>query len=227
MPFAPLSFLRGPFPPRTITKHQNPTLLHDTLGRSFHLEFYRHPDIGGKGAFFNKQAYPPHNSQLDSELTLYYPPAHYHLLSDEHFIVSAGAGTWYLWDRSVHLSKGDEIVIPARTWHRFEGDASLDQPLTIDVKYDKAYAAMEERFFRNTLSYIGDCSKAGVTPSVFQLMVFFVHNMMPPGIRTPGPEFLNLLLNTAFMFVVGGVGEFLLGYQASYPEYYDESEKSM
>ncbi|KAH8811237.1 hypothetical protein F5884DRAFT_268214 [Xylogone sp. PMI_703] len=226
MAFAPLSFLRSHGPPRGITKHQNPCLHPDTLGRLFHLEFYHVSVADSQTFFFNKQAYPPHNIKTLNQTTLYHPPAHYHLLSDEYFTVTTGAGTWYLWDKAVRLNKGEKITIPARTWHRFEGDPSLDDPLTIEVRYDPSYAAMEERFFRNVISYLADCHKFGVSPNVFQMMVFFMHNMMPPGIRTPGPEWLNLLLNTTFMFVIGGIGEFLLGYRASYPEYYDENVKA-
>ena len=224
MPLAPLGFLRGRGPTRTKSANLNPVKLSDTAHRSFHLEFC-HLETKDIRSFFNKQAYPTHDHECHSEATAWHPPPHYHLLQDEHFTVVAGGGTWHLWDRSVHLSKGDVIVVPARAWHWFEGDPSVEEPLEIAVSYQADYEAMEERFFRNTFGYLADCRDQGIPPSVFQLMVFFMHNFMPPGIKTPGPEWLNLLFNTFFMLVVGSIGQFLLGYHASYPEYYGCREK--
>lgn len=224
MPFAPLSFLRGRSPPRTNISSQDRCKLKDTLDRDFYLGFYHQKTTSGT-AFFNTQAFPPHDSKHEKEITLFHPPAHYHLFQAEYFTVVAGGGTWYLWNKTFHLSKGDELVIPARAWHTFDGDSSLEEPLIIAVKYDKGYSAMEERFFRNTLGYLSDCHKAGASPSVFQLIVFFMHNQMAPGMKTPGPEWLNLWLNIVFMYVMGGIGEYVLGYSVSYPEYYKADKK--
>ncbi|KAK2596611.1 hypothetical protein QQS21_006287 [Conoideocrella luteorostrata] len=220
MSFAPLSFLRGRQSIRTSNWHNNPALILDTGNRTFGLEFtYR------DGAFYNYQKYPAHDNKLHPDQTLYHPPAHYHLFSDEHFYIASGAGTWYLWDKKVHLSKGDSIVIPPRTWHWFEGDASTQDPLVIHVKYDKGKAAMEERFFRNTLGYLADCHRDRSSPSVFQMMVFFLGMEMAPGIKMIRSERLNLVLNTLFMYVFGGLG-LLMGYRFSYKEYYQPSKKT-
>ncbi|KAK7225358.1 hypothetical protein V2G26_013361 [Clonostachys chloroleuca] len=205
MPFAPLFFLRG----RTSR----------LCARSFYVEFY-HLETEGMRAFFNKQTYPTQDNKRHSEETVWHPPPHYHLLQDEYFTIVAGGGTWHLWNKSVHLTKGDEIVVPARAWHWFESDPSVDEPLEIAVNYEAGYEAMEERFFRNTFGYVADCHEQGISPSIVQLMVFFMYNTMPPGIKTPGPEWLNMWFNTVFMYVVGSAGQFLLGYRASYPEYY-------
>lgn len=214
MPFTPLYFLRGQQPTRTSNWAKNPVFLHDTLKRSFGLEFY----YDGQD-FYNSQKYPPHDNQRHNEPTLYHPPPHYHLFSDEYFYITSGAGTWHLWNKSIQLSKGDSICVPTRTWHWFEGDASSEEPLTIAVKYDKGQAAMEERFFRNTLGYLADCRREGLGPSVFQLMIFFMYDEMTPGLRIVPFELLNLLLNALLMYILGGVG-LLMGYRVSYPEYY-------
>jgi mannose-6-phosphate isomerase-like protein (cupin superfamily) len=224
MSFAPLFFLRGRSPTRTKIAGQNPVKLSDTAQRSFQLGFYHH-ETAGVRAFFNRQAFPAHDSERHSEGTVWHPPPHYHLLQDEHFTIVSGGGTWHLWNKSVHLTKGDVIVVPARAWHWFESDPSVEEPLEISVKYDAGYESMEERFFRNTFGYMADCREQGISPSVFQLMVFFMHNLMPPGIKSPGPEWLNLLFNTVFMYVVGSIGQLLLGYRESYPEYYGGDEK--
>lgn len=235
MPFAPLAFLRGAHPPRTVIKREPRCNLEDSLGRTFKLEFYHDspPDSKEASSFFNRQCFPAHDEQRHGKTTtIFHPPGHFHLLSDEYFYITAGSGTWHLWGgQKVHVKKGEQIMVPRRSWHCFEGDASADDPLTIEVRYEAGYAAMEERFFRNTLGYMADCHKAGIGPSVFQLMVFFMHNLMPPGIvwvpggKGKGMEMLNLVLNTVFMFVVGVVGEFLMGYRVSYPEYYEEKGK--
>ena len=223
MSFAPLAFLHSRGPPRTTTKHQNPCVLEDSQDRSFLIEFYTPKP---PGAFFSKQVFPRKNDRRDGELSLFNPPAHYHLLQDEYFKVESGAGIWYLWGgKTVHLKKGDEIVVPALKWHRFEGAADSEEPFTVLYRYDREYAEMEERFFRNTFSYMEDCRKAGMEPSIFQMMVFCMHNWMPLALPVPGPEWFSLVVNTILMVVVGCVGEFLLGYKASYPEYYSENAK--
>ena len=125
----------------------------------------------------------------------------------------------------MRLEKGDSLMIPARKWHRFESAPDVDEPLVILYRYDKEYPVMEEVFFRNVFTYFDDCRKAGVDPSVFQLLVWCRHCWMPMGLPIPGPEWFNLLGNTVLMFVFGFIGEFLLGYKATYPEYYDEKAK--
>jgi len=86
---------------------------------------------------------------------------------------------------------------------------------------------MEERFFRNVLMYFGDCQKHGIKPSVIQLMVFSMHNWMPVSLGIGFSEKLDLAVSLIFMVVTGLVGEWLLGYRASYEEYYDDRTKEM
>lgn len=223
--FAPLAFLRSRSPPRTTNKHQNPCILADSHDRSFSIEFYTPTP---PGAFFSKQVFPPNNSdRRDGGPSLFNPPAHYHLLQDELFKVESGAGIWRLWGgRTVRLEKGDETVVPALRWHCFESAPESDEPLKVLYRYEREYAEMEECFFRNTFSYMADCRKAGMQPSIFQMTVFCMHNWMPLAVQVPGPEWLNLVVSTIIMLVVGFVGEFLLGYKASYPEYYSGNAKT-
>ncbi|KAG7104850.1 oxidoreductase virH like protein [Verticillium longisporum] len=219
----PLAFLRGGDIPRHRTSEQNPVVLQDTHQRLFSISF-RTPSPSD--ATFSTQIFPQKESQHDFESSFYRPPPHYHLLQDEHFRVDSGEGTWYLWGgKTVQLKKGDRIVVPARRWHTFDVAPDSKEPLAVSYYYDKEYVEMEETFFRNVLSYFADCRRAGVSPSIFQIMVFAMHNWMPIALPVPGPECFNLLLNTILMVSIGCVGQFLLGYKASYPEYEDEEQK--
>ncbi|KAF4967702.1 hypothetical protein FSARC_4762 [Fusarium sarcochroum] len=217
MSFQPLFFLRGSQPTRTSNWNKNSTVLPDTLGRSFSLSF----TSDEQNIFYNTQAFPAHDKEKHSEPTLYHPPPHYHLWTDEYFHVTSGSGTWHFWDKSVHLSKGDDLRVPRWAWHWFEGDPSSDDPLITRVRYNKGNAAMEERFFRNTLSYLGDCHREGVQFGVCQLMIFFLYAEIAPGLRIVRFERLNMILNVLIMYILAGIG-LLMGYQASYEEYYLE-----
>ncbi|CEJ92759.1 hypothetical protein VHEMI08390 [[Torrubiella] hemipterigena] len=211
--FAPLFFLRGNGPIKSKTADANPVPLQDTAGRPFLLRFFTKD-----GFFFNEQKWTPIDRSRALEPSSYNPPAHYHINSDEHFYITSGAGTWQLWDRKVYLKKGDHILVPRGKWHRFDEDQTLDEPLAIEVRYDKEQAAMEEAFFRNTLTYISDCLDQNKSPSILQLMIFFIHVEMAPGLRIVPFETLNLWLNMALMYTLGGLG-YLVGYKSSYAEY--------
>lgn len=218
--FAPLFFLRGKGPKRSVNWNANPVGLHDVDDRAFQLKFMQDKD-----GFYNDQIWSPQDLSIHKTKSQYDPPPHYHLYADEHFYISAGSGVWHLWDRDVQLKKGDHFVLPPREWHWFESDPSTEEPLIIHVKYDEGKAAMEERFFRNTLSYVSDCLRDKVSPSIFQLMVFFIGMEMAPGLRIVPWEKVNLALNVLFMYAIGGIG-WLMGYRYSYDEYYRPRAKS-
>lgn len=219
---APLAFLRGRSPPSTRTAHQNLIPMEDTHKRPFEIEFH----IPTPAGTVTKQVFPLKHVGASIEPSFYRPPAHYHIWQDEHFTVMSGEGTWYLWGgKTVHLKTGDEIVVPAWKWHTFDITPESKEPLAVAYRYNKEYSEMEERFFRNMLSYFGDCQRAGTKPSVFQIMVFSMHNWMPIALSVPGPEWLDLVVSVVFLLVVGFIGEFLPGYKASYPEYYAEEKK--
>ena len=198
---APLAFLRGRGPPRTTTHHQNPCAFEDSQDRSFLIEYYKPtPEF----PFSFKQVFPPREDGK----------------------VDAGRAIWYLWGgKTAHLKKGDEISVPMWKWHWFEADPDSEEPFSVLYRYDKEYTSMEERFFRNQLSYLSDCRRAGISQSMFQVMVFCMHNWMVLEIISIGPDWFRFVPNTMLMVVLGSIGEFLLGYQASYPEYYSENEK--
>lgn len=211
--FAPLFFLRGKGPVKSNTANTNPVPLHDTAGRPFLLRFFTRD-----GFFFNEHRWGLIDRNRPLEASLFNPPAHYHINSDEHFYITSGGGTWQLWGRDIYLKKGDHILVPKGKWHRFDEDQTLDEPLVIEVRYEKEQAAMEETFFRNTLTYIHDCVEQNKSPSILQLMIFFIHVEMTPGLRIVPFETLNMWLNLVLMYTLGGFG-YLVGYKASYKEY--------
>ncbi|KAJ2979056.1 hypothetical protein NQ176_g3476 [Zarea fungicola] len=220
MAITPLFFLKGKGPSRRSNWNQATLAVPDSLNRTFEIRFEWR-----RGLFVNIQSYPPHDEKQHDKETLYHPPPHYHIFADEYFHVSHGAGTWHLWDRDVRLETGDEIIIPARTWHWFEGDHSTDDPLSIEVYYDKGQAEMEERFFRNVLNYLADCNRESIEPSIFQLLIFFYYFEMAPGLRFTRWESLNFALNLCIMSF-GTVVGILMGYQKSYTEYYQSQKKA-
>lgn len=81
----------------------------------------------------------------------------------------------------------------------------------------------EQRFFRNFFGYLDDCKQAKLEPSLFQLLVFLESADTPLAIPAP-TEFLGKVLSRVFMFVVAGVGKWVLGYKDCYPEYYEDGK---
>lgn len=78
---------------------------------------------------------------------------------------------------------------------------------------------MTERFFRNVYSYLDDCDTQEVAPSLPQLVLFLHAGEV--SLAFPGPRWIANPISYVFGLVVGvGVGEYLLGYKRSYPEYY-------
>ncbi|XWW95597.1 hypothetical protein V2A60_003562 [Cordyceps javanica] len=219
MVLAPLSFLRAQQPSRSSSWDQAILTLPDTVDRTFTVNFEWR-----RGLYFSVHSFPIHDPQHHQQETLYYPPPHYHLFADEYFRVSRGAGTWHLWNRDVHLKTGDKIKIPARAWHWFEGDQSLENPLAVEVYFDKGQPEIEERFFRNILGYLADCHRESLEPSICQLLMFFYHFDMVPGLRFSRWETLNLAINVALMYIATVMGV-LMGYKGSYDEYYQVQKK--
>lgn len=109
-------------------------------------------------------------------------------------------------------------------YHRFE-NASKTEPLVVDIGLDPSRRTAEERFFRNFMGYLDDCRKAGRKPSGLQLLRYLYGVDGPIALPVPGPEALGRAISWLFMVVLGVVvGEWVLGYKASYVEYYNEKE---
>lgn len=73
--------------------------------------------------------------------------------------------------------------------------------------------------------YIEDCGKTGVQPSFFQIMRFLWDVQGPMAIPVPYlPASVGIAVSKYFCWFNGAViGGWLLGYKASYDEYYSET----
>lgn len=203
------------FVPRTNVASQNPILFENGRGAQ---GFY---DPSNK--YFGWEVIPHDNTWTDGSSSFMAPISHYHLLQEEKFHVESGSGYWFLQGKKIRLNAGDDITIPRFRAHRFESIPNERQePLVILYRYDSQRWEMEERFFRNTLTYMYDCKKHGVEPSLLQLCIFLADCWMPGEIIPfPGGDYVRCAVNTLFMWVMAAIGIFVFGYQRNYIEYYD------
>ena len=73
--------------------------------------------------------------------------------------------------------------------------------------------------FRNIYQYLDDCYIQGKSPALPQLLLQ-LHNA-EISMAFPGPQWLAHPLSYVFGLVIGvWIGNYILGYKASYPEYY-------
>jgi hypothetical protein len=95
----------------------------------------------------------------------------------------------------------------------------------VDAKTAEEELGGNERFFRNLYCYLDDCESQKVAPSLPQL-ILFLHSA-EVSLAFPGPGWIARPLSYAFGVVVGKcIGEYVLGYKTSYPEYYDPAMMS-
>lgn len=208
-------------PPCSPTKvsHLNP-IFYDN-GRAVNA-IYKRGD-----AYFGSQTVPPNNAWSDGSRSFMAPISHFHLLQSETFYVKSGRGIWYLGDQVMHLHEGETIVIPPWRRHRFENEPGGTEPLVIEYRYDAQRFAMEERFFRNGLTYMDDCRKAGRPPSFLQLCVFCALAWMAPDVvqvplvKGVWGEYLSCVVNCLILWGCAAVGRVWFGYRGTYEVYYD------
>jgi mannose-6-phosphate isomerase-like protein (cupin superfamily) len=207
--------------PRTKVAYDNPIYYGDNNeGVS---EFYT---PGNK--YFGRQVIPWDNKFSDGTPSFMAPVSHYHLLQVEKFYVASGSGIWFLAGEKIVLKAGNDLDIPPCLPHRFESipNEKTKEPLVILYRYEAQRFEMEEKFFRNTLTYLDDCRRAKVGPSLPQLCIFLSHCWMP-GEFIPAPfdgrigGYISCIINTLFMWTLSLIGQWVYGYRASYSEYYD------
>jgi len=204
-----LSFLRTSVP-RTNTASQNPVYYED--GRS--SQRFHNPSA----AYMVTHTIPPTTAETGP--SMFNPPTHFHMYQVEEFRVGSGQAQFWLEGVEHDRSANEIIQIPIGTFHRFKNSSS-SEPLIIDFRLDEQVWAMEESFFRNFFGYLDDCRKAKQEPSIFQLLRFLYSVNGPLAVPCPGPKWIGRQVSWLLAFVAGVVvGEWLLGYQASYPEYY-------
>ncbi|CAK7217054.1 hypothetical protein SCUCBS95973_003021 [Sporothrix curviconia] len=156
------------------------------------------------------------------------PPLHYHIDQTESFRILLGECHLFNTTADVPwktLSAKDPdglktASIPNTIYHTLQ-NASTSEHLILDVKLSPEDAEGEQMFFRNFFGYLDDCRIAGQPPSFFQLMVFLKAADTPLGLPMP-TQWLRVVVSRVFMNVMGWWGEWVLGYEKTYEEYYTE-----
>ncbi len=84
-----------------------------------------------------------------------------------------------------------------------------------------------EKFFRNLFGYLDDCQKANIKPDIFQILLILHDNQT--SLTVPKiPAKIRKFFGKWVLGYIGGkiIGEKILGYRSSYPEYYVERKSS-
>lgn len=143
------------------------------------------------------------------------------------------------------------VHIPATARHTFKVDDTHEGPCTVEIStkvspyaspgspeatgasaqlYVRAHACSDKMVlklrssFRNIYTYLDDCYIQGVSPSLPQLLLMLDNAEM--SLAFPwGPDWLMRGVSYSMGVVVGRwFGGYVLGYKASYPEYWSEPE---
>jgi mannose-6-phosphate isomerase-like protein (cupin superfamily) len=207
-----LSFLRTTTP-RTPTASQNPIFYED--GRaSQHFHSPSEP-------YMVTDTIPA--TTLAHGRSFFNPPPHFHMYQTEEFHVVSGTARFFLNGSSHDYNAGEIIHIPIGAYHCFENASTTGEDLVIEFRLDVQDWVMEERFFRNFFGYLDDVRKAGQQPSIHQLFRFLYSVNGPLAVPVPSAKsnWISRLVSWLVMVVAGVlIGEWMLGYKGTYPEYY-------
>ncbi|KAI3324039.1 hypothetical protein HD806DRAFT_58928 [Xylariaceae sp. AK1471] len=159
---------------------------------------------------------------MDSSITragLSGPPLHVHLFQDEYFTVEKGV-LGVVTDSKTHaLTKADgTLKIKAGTRHRFWFHESSTEDVVFRGWIDSQDKdqGLDRDVLRNYQGYIVDCRKNNLEPSFFQLALIMYDAST---ILTP-PFWMPLALLTGLNHMLARwMGQYLLGYKSTYPEY--------
>ncbi|KAK0842655.1 hypothetical protein LTR91_025169 [Friedmanniomyces endolithicus] len=164
------------------------------------------------------------------------PPLHWHWYQEEFFHVTEGRYIFTLEGKDMVVSASDlmPIKITPRARHTFKADETHEGPCSIEISTaisprspagDPEGEGMNEKFFRNIYQYLDDCWVQGQAPRLPQLLLIL--HSAEVSLALPGPAWLALPISYAMGVVIGlWWGGYVLGYRASYPEYYDGSRES-
>lgn len=213
------SFLRATSPPRSNSASKNPIIYEGGLSSvTFHKP----------GADFI-MTHRIHPTTPENGVSIIEPPFHYHIHQTEYFKVQSGTANLYRGlDARPFITLSDApggqrtASIQAGRYHRFE-NASKTEDLVIDIQLTPETYENEQRFFRNFFGYLWDCKMAKKEPSLFQLMAMLHSADTPLALPLPS-EWLGRIFSRVFLVLVAGWGRWGLGYQDSYPEYYEEGK---
>ncbi|KEF63717.1 uncharacterized protein A1O9_01695 [Exophiala aquamarina CBS 119918] len=213
------ALLRPPLPARTERANQNPILYEN--GRSS-LEFR---DAGAEYTLRN--VHPP--MAKGEAPSIMVPPHHYHINQSEHFRIVSGSVNIFKgldprpWKVLSHKDGYEKTAMIAKKfYHRIE-NASPTESLVLDVHLAPEDYENEQRFFRNFFGYLDDCKTAQVAPSLFQLLVF-LHSADTPLALPISESWLGIIASRIFLIGMAFWGRWILGYQTTYAEYYQEKK---
>ncbi|KAM0751858.1 hypothetical protein T439DRAFT_325048 [Meredithblackwellia eburnea MCA 4105] len=148
------------------------------------------------------------------------PPLHIHLGQDEYFKVITGKFVATMGGKPITLTSADgEYKAVKGQAHRFWSDEREGNMLVRMRVSPEDKKGFDEAFYRNCWGYLNDCDKHKVAPSLFQLVLMLYDWDMVLALPLPLP--INKALHYIFAY---WIGEKLLGYKASYPEYWPEKK---
>jgi len=97
---------------------------------------------------------------------------------------------------------------------------------SVNVQSVQAHVLTQGSSFRNIYTYLDDCYIQGVEPSLPQLLLMLDHWEMSLAFPVI-PNWLSRPLTYAMGVVIGRwFGQYVLGYRASYPEYWSEANET-
>ena len=221
-----LSFLAQSVP-RTETAHQNPLISREGVAVTHFLT----PEKTDE-AFLMRQTYKIDKLKEFMKKYRKYsfaPPYHFHWDQSETFVIEKGSMVVKVDGKEqTFYAKDGPLKIEAGAYHTFDIGLSTNEDLVMKVNSQPEIGATDEKFFRNLFSYLDDCHKAGMKPSLFQ-MLLFIHDADASLAIGSVPSGVGRFVGKWVLGYIGGkvIGEKLLGYKSSYEEYYidGESEK--
>ncbi|KAG9233326.1 hypothetical protein BJ875DRAFT_485261 [Amylocarpus encephaloides] len=132
--------------------------------------------------------------------------------------------------RRVGRKAGDPpIHLPRGTCHTLENPSDTE-PLVVKIRVDLpgSHTVREEQFFRDFFGYVEDCRRNGGQPSLFQRELFLSTVDGPLAIPCPGPERVKWWRSRIVRLFRGVmIGEWVLGYRRTSPEYYSGQDTSL
>ncbi|KAI1807186.1 hypothetical protein F4811DRAFT_40573 [Daldinia bambusicola] len=148
------------------------------------------------------------------------PPLHIHLRQTEYFQVQQGVLAVVKNGKESVMTKDDGILeITPGTRHRFWAHSPVRENLVIKVwaePQDLGHT-FDESFLRNGVGYLRNCQQQNMEPSIFQMALLGWSSDI---IFVTPPFWVPLWILKLVQYVIGFIiGQFLLGYRTTYPEY--------
>ncbi|KAI1660863.1 hypothetical protein F4813DRAFT_348612 [Daldinia decipiens] len=148
------------------------------------------------------------------------PPLHIHLRQTEFFQVEQGTLAVTKNGKEYVLTKDDGILkISPGTRHRFWAHSSTQEDLIFKVwaEPQEFEHAFDENYLRNALGYLRNCQEENIKPSIFQMALL---GWSSDTIFVTPPFWVPIWILRLIQYMIGCVvGQILLGYRVTYPEY--------